>query len=182
MKFYIRFTTDSKFGEAEITKLAKRDRLETAFRETPYDADIAIATVYGSTDRELKNWAKEHLPKGISFKGPFKNKSGAAQKENNMKEEAEKVFANIVQNKPIQAAKSFKDVIDSKLNTALEVRKVALTSDIYNKSKGLSEKRIDFEKTNKLSAEEYEQVQNFRNFDEKDWEWDAKESLYIRKK
>tara|TARA_R110002153_G_scaffold196254_5_gene349532 strand:- start:806 stop:1105 length:300 start_codon:yes stop_codon:yes gene_type:complete len=99
-----------------------------------------------------------------------------------MKEEAEKVFANIVQNKPIPAAKSFKDAIDSKLKIALDVRKVALTSDIYNKSKGLSEKRIDFEKTNKLSSEEYEKVQNFRNFDEKDWEWDSKESLYIRKK
>lgn len=182
MKFYIRFTTEDGFGEAEITKLAKRDRLETDFRETPYDADIAIATVYGSTDRELKNWAKKHLPKGISFKGPFKNKSSAAQKENNMSEQARNILANIVQNKPILAAKSFKDVIDSKLNTALEVRKVGLTSDIYNKSEGLSEKRIDFEKTNKLSAEEYEQVQNFRNFDEKDWEWDAKESLYIRKK
>ena len=139
MKFYIRFTTEDGFGEAEITKLAKRARLETDFRETPYDADIAIATVYASTDKELKNWAKKHLPRGISFKGPFANKSSAAQKENNMNEQVKNILANIVQNKPILAAKSFKDVIDSKLNTALEVRKVGLTSDIYNKSTDLKE-------------------------------------------
>jgi|11_taG_2_1085331.scaffolds.fasta_scaffold04974_4 hypothetical protein len=52
-----------------------------------------------------------------------------------MKEDAEKVFSSIVQNKPIQASKNFKDAIDSKLKTALEVRKVGLTSDIYNRSK-----------------------------------------------
>ena len=38
------------------------------------------------------------------------------------------------------------------------------------------------ETTNELSKDEYEEVQNFQNFDKKDWKWVAAKKKYIRKK
>lgn len=41
---------------------------------------------------------------------------------------------------------------------------------------------VDFEKTNTLTADEYDEVQNFQNFDKKDWRFDKKSKTYTRKK
>ena len=40
----------------------------------------------------------------------------------------------------------------------------------------------DFEKTNTLTADEYDEVQNFQNFNKKDWRFDKKSKTYTRKK
>ena len=41
---------------------------------------------------------------------------------------------------------------------------------------------VDFEKTNTLTADEYDEVQNFQNFNKKDWRFDKKSKTYTRKK
>jgi hypothetical protein len=40
----------------------------------------------------------------------------------------------------------------------------------------------DFEKTNTLTSDEYDEVQNFQNFNKKDWRWLPKQGKYVRKK
>jgi len=39
----------------------------------------------------------------------------------------------------------------------------------------------DFEKTNTLTSDEYDEVQNFKNFNKKDWKWNAIKKKFIRK-
>ena len=51
-----------------------------------------------------------------------------------MSEKAQKILNNIVTNNKVGAAKTFGDSIREKLDDALEVRKVGLTSEIYNKA------------------------------------------------
>ena len=41
---------------------------------------------------------------------------------------------------------------------------------------------VDFEKTNTLTVDEYDEVQNFQNFNKKDWRFDKKSKTYTRKK
>lgn len=41
---------------------------------------------------------------------------------------------------------------------------------------------VDFEKTNTLTSDEYDEVQNFQNFNKKDWRWLPKQGKYVRKK
>ena len=41
---------------------------------------------------------------------------------------------------------------------------------------------VDFEKTNTLTSDEYDEVQNFQNFNKKDWRFDKKSKTYTRKK
>ena len=43
------------------------------------------------------------------------------------------------------------------------------------------EESTDLEKTNTLTQDEYDEVQNFRNFKERDWKYDKKTKTYIRK-
>jgi|TARA_R110002153_G_scaffold227561_1_gene380347 hypothetical protein len=52
-----------------------------------------------------------------------------------MSDTTQKVFNNIVKNNKVGSAKAFGEAIRDKLNDALEVRKVGLTSEIYNKTK-----------------------------------------------
>ncbi len=52
-----------------------------------------------------------------------------------MSEQAQKILNNIVTNNKVGSAKSVGDTIREKLNDALEVRKVGLTSQIFNKAK-----------------------------------------------
>ena len=40
----------------------------------------------------------------------------------------------------------------------------------------------DFEKTNTLTSDEYDEVKNFQNFNKKDWRWLPKQDIYTRKK
>jgi len=40
----------------------------------------------------------------------------------------------------------------------------------------------DLEKTNTLTSDEYDEVQNFQNFNKKDWRWLPKQGIYTRKK
>lgn len=49
-----------------------------------------------------------------------------------MSEKAQQIFDNIVKNDNVKSIASFGDSIREKLNDALEVRKVGLTSEIYN--------------------------------------------------
>lgn len=51
-----------------------------------------------------------------------------------MSEKAQKIFNNIVKNNKLGSAKSFGEAIRDKLEDALEVRKVGLTSEIFNKA------------------------------------------------
>jgi hypothetical protein len=39
----------------------------------------------------------------------------------------------------------------------------------------------DFEKTNVLTADEYDEVQDFKNFNKKDWKWNAIQRKFVRK-
>ena len=41
---------------------------------------------------------------------------------------------------------------------------------------------VEIETANELSKDEYEEVQNFQNFNEKDWKWVAAKKKYVRKK
>ena len=50
-----------------------------------------------------------------------------------MSEKAQKIFNNIVTNNKVGSAKAFGDSIREKLKDALEIRKVGLTSTIFNK-------------------------------------------------
>ena len=43
-------------------------------------------------------------------------------------------------------------------------------------------KDMDFEKTNVLTYDEYDEVKNFQNFNKKDWKRNAIQRKYIRKK
>ena len=52
-----------------------------------------------------------------------------------MSDTTQKVFNNIVKNNKVGSAKAFGEAIRDKLNDALEVRKVGLTSTIFNKTK-----------------------------------------------
>jgi len=52
-----------------------------------------------------------------------------------MSEKANKVFNNIVKNDKVGSARAFGEAIRDKLEDALEVRKVGLTSEIFNKAK-----------------------------------------------
>ena len=52
-----------------------------------------------------------------------------------MSEKAQKILNNIVTNNKLGATKSFGDSIREKLDDALEVRKVGLTSQIFNNVK-----------------------------------------------
>ena len=52
-----------------------------------------------------------------------------------MSEKVNKVFNNIVKNDKVGSAKAFGEAIRDKLEDALEVRKVGLTSEIFNKAK-----------------------------------------------
>lgn len=49
-----------------------------------------------------------------------------------MSEKAQKILNNIVTNNKVGAAKTFGQAIREKLDDALEVRKVGLTSKIFN--------------------------------------------------
>jgi hypothetical protein len=51
-----------------------------------------------------------------------------------MSEKAQKIFNNVVTNNQLGSAKAFGEAIRDKLNDALEVRKVGLTSEIFNKA------------------------------------------------
>jgi len=51
-----------------------------------------------------------------------------------MSEKAHKIFNNVVTNNKVGSAKAFGEAIRDKLNDALEVRKVGLTSEIFNKA------------------------------------------------
>jgi hypothetical protein len=52
-----------------------------------------------------------------------------------MSEKVQKVFNNIVKNNNIASTKAFGEAMREKLDDALEVRKVGLTAQIYNKQK-----------------------------------------------
>jgi|TARA_R110000796_G_scaffold15052_1_gene48521 hypothetical protein len=52
-----------------------------------------------------------------------------------MSEKVQKVFNNIVKNNKVGSAKAFGEAMREKLEDALEVRKVGLTAQIYNKQK-----------------------------------------------
>ena len=52
-----------------------------------------------------------------------------------MSEKAQKILNNIVTNNKVGATKTFGQAIREKLDDALEVRKVGLTSTIFNKTK-----------------------------------------------
>ncbi len=45
------------------------------------------------------------------------------------------ILSNVILNDPTKAAESFKAAIGDKLKDALDLRKVRLTSEIYNNSK-----------------------------------------------
>jgi hypothetical protein len=47
---------------------------------------------------------------------------------------AEEIFKGIVTNNPVKSAKAFGEGVREKLDSALEVRKVGLTSSIFNKT------------------------------------------------
>ena len=51
-----------------------------------------------------------------------------------MSNNTQKLFNNIVKNNKVGSAKAFGEAIRGKLNDALEVRKVGLTAQIYNKA------------------------------------------------
>lgn len=52
-----------------------------------------------------------------------------------MSENAKKIFNNVVINNKVASAQSFGRAIREKLSGALEVRKVGLTAEIFNKTK-----------------------------------------------
>jgi hypothetical protein len=52
-----------------------------------------------------------------------------------MSEEATKIFNALVQNDEAGAKDAFNQAIESKMKDAMEVRKVGLTSEIFNKTK-----------------------------------------------
>tara|TARA_A100001011_G_C14120575_1_gene761056 strand:+ start:684 stop:848 length:165 start_codon:yes stop_codon:yes gene_type:complete len=52
-----------------------------------------------------------------------------------MSEKTQKIFNNIVTNNKVGSAKAFGESIREKLHDALEIRKVGLTSEIFNKTK-----------------------------------------------
>lgn len=52
-----------------------------------------------------------------------------------MSEKVNKVFNNIVKNDKVGSARAFGEAMREKLDDALEVRKVGLTSQIFNKAK-----------------------------------------------
>lgn len=141
MEYYFDIFPDKNFDAGEVRELAASAGLKTSFRTAMRGAKTSIVSVYASNRKDLYKWVEKNIPDHIGISGPFttRKKSIAARESvktiNNMKEEAEKIFSSIVQNKPIRASKNFKDAIDNKLKTALEVRKVGLTSDIYNRSK-----------------------------------------------
>lgn len=62
----------------------------------------------------------------------------------------------------------------SVINTAKKLLKGQITKFV--------KEAADLEKTNVLSSDEYDEVQNFKNFNKRDWKWDKKKSLYVRKK
>lgn len=51
-----------------------------------------------------------------------------------MSEQAQKIFNNIVTNNKTGSAKAFGETMREKLDDAFEVRKVGLTSKIFNKT------------------------------------------------
>ena len=40
---------------------------------------------------------------------------------------------------------------------------------------------VDLEKAKILTPDEYDEVQNFKNFNKKDWKWNAIQKKFIRK-
>ena len=51
-----------------------------------------------------------------------------------MSNNTQKLFDNIVKNNKVGSAKGFGEAIRDKLNDALEIRKIGLTAQIYNKA------------------------------------------------
>ena len=73
------------------------------------------------------------------------------------------------------------DVIDSFLSES----NVDLTWTPSNISRAFDKylkESVEIETANSLTKDEYEEVQNFQNFDKKDWKWVAAKKKYIRKK
>jgi len=48
-------------------------------------------------------------------------------------------------------------------------------------SSSMKKESSDLETSNELTKDEYEEVQNFQNFNKKDWKWAAAKKKYIRK-
>jgi hypothetical protein len=59
--------------------------------------------------------------------------------------------------------------------------KVVATGDKRIKESVDLEESFDFEKTNVLTADEYDEVQDFKNFNKKDWKWNAIQRKFVRK-
>jgi len=51
----------------------------------------------------------------------------------------EKLFNNLVNNDEISALESFNSAIQDKLNQAMEIKKVAITADVFNESSDIDE-------------------------------------------
>jgi hypothetical protein len=84
-----------------------------------------------------------------------------------------------------------KDTGDDRVSTmrAIDMNKELLKKVIANEKKVMRlkestdlEEATDFEKTNTLTSDEYDEVQNFQNFNKKDWRWLPKQGIYTRKK
>lgn len=57
-------------------------------------------------------------------------------------ENTEKLFNNLVNSDEISALESFKAAIQDKFNQAMEVKKVAITADVFNESIDLEEAKL----------------------------------------
>lgn len=57
-------------------------------------------------------------------------------------ENTEKLFNDLVNNDETSAFESFKDAIQDKFNQAMEVKKVAITADVFNESTQLEEAKL----------------------------------------
>lgn len=76
---------------------------------------------------------------------------------------------NEVEQPTPDAAYNFKDI------HAIEIY------EVQDSDKDIKES-TDFEKTNTLTPDEYDEVQNFQNFNKRDWRWLPKQGKYVRKK
>ena len=172
----------------KTNKVVKRVKTWNAAKkakaQNPSELDIEDAAYFADKTRKAKNEATE-IEEG--YREYRSNRKGGGQKK------IYQIIYNVTfktGEKPLRLTYSRKADLDDvreyigRTMPKAEIKNITVVDKGYSyidESTKLAEDK-DFEKTNELTKDEYEEVENFANFNEKDWKWNAAKKKYVRKK
>jgi hypothetical protein len=130
--------------------------------------------------KDLEKMIKNPDPKRVKSYGGTKYvdmlKSKLAKlKESTDLEEGKKVVASV----ELWNGKKMKKSFAKQSAAEAWVKKMEDNEDVRDYK--MHAESADFEKTNVLTADEYDEVQDFKNFNKKDWKWNAIQRKFVRK-